>query len=105
MLALAGGLAGYGILVSWVVFAALALVPVSFAVFRVFIPYHLKAYGAEPGRGINLGRFVAGDGLGVLLAQVTGTLLPILVVERAGAGSGGRFTSPGCLHSRWTWSP
>jgi O-antigen/teichoic acid export membrane protein len=92
VLALAGGLAGYGILVSWVIPAALALVPVSFAVFRVFIPAHLKAYGAEPGRGINLfGRFVAGDGLGVLLAQVTATLLPILVVERAGAGPGGRF--------------
>ena len=92
VLILAGGLAGYGILVSWIVPAALALAPVSLAVFKLFIPAHLKTYGTEPGRGTDLfSRYVAGDGLGMLLAQVHSGLLPILVVEQAGAGAGGRF--------------
>lgn len=89
---LARSLAGYGILVSWIVPAALALAPVSLAVFKVFIPAHLKAHGTEPGRGTHLfNRFVAGDGLGMLLAQVHIALLPILVVELAGAQAGGHF--------------
>ncbi len=92
VLALARALAGYGILVSWIVPAALALVPVSLAVFKVFIPAHLQAYGTERRRGTrSFGRFVAGDGLGMLLAQVNATVLPFLVVERAGADAGGRF--------------
>jgi len=38
------------------------------------------------------GRFVAGDGPGMLLAHVKVTLPPLLVVERAGAGAGGTST-------------
>lgn len=92
VLVLARSLAGYGILVSWIVPAALALAPVSLAVFKVFIPAHLRTYGTEPGRGTDLfSRFVAGDGLGMLLAQVHTALLPILVVEQAGARAGGHF--------------
>jgi O-antigen/teichoic acid export membrane protein len=92
VLVLARRLAGYGILVSWIVPAALALVPVSLAIFKVFIPAHLRAHGTETGRGTDLfSRFVAGDGLGILLAQVHTALLPILVVELAGARAGGRF--------------
>ena len=92
VLALARSLAGYGILVSWIVPATLILLPVTLAVFKVFIPAHLKTYGGEPGRGTRLfGRFVAGDGLGMLLAQVNITVLPLLVVEHVGAGVGGHF--------------
>jgi O-antigen/teichoic acid export membrane protein len=98
VLALARSLAGYGILVSWIVPAALALVPVSLAVFKTFIPAHVKAYGTEPGRGTNLfSRFVAGDGLGMMLAQVHTALLPILVMEQAGAEAAGRFYIPWML--------
>jgi O-antigen/teichoic acid export membrane protein len=98
VLAFARSLAGYGILVSWVVPAALALVPVSLAVFKAFIPAHVKAYGTEPGRGTNLfSRFVAGDGVGMMLAQVHTALLPILVMEQAGAGAAGRFYIPWML--------
>jgi O-antigen/teichoic acid export membrane protein len=92
VLALARSLAGYGILVSWIVPAALALLPVTLAVFKIFIPAHVKTYGGKPGQGTSLfGRFVAGDGLGMLLAQINVTLLPLLVVDRAGAGAGGHF--------------
>jgi O-antigen/teichoic acid export membrane protein len=92
VLALAHSLAGYGILASWIVPAALALVPVTLAVFHVFIPAHLKTYGTEPGQGTAFfSRFVAADGLGMLLAQVHTALLPILVMEQAGAGVAGRF--------------
>jgi O-antigen/teichoic acid export membrane protein len=92
VLALARGLAGYGILVSWVVPAALALAPVTLAVFKAFIPVHLEAYGTEPDRGTNLfSRFVVGDGLGMLLAQVPTALLPLLVMEQAGAEAAGHF--------------
>jgi O-antigen/teichoic acid export membrane protein len=98
VLVLARGVAGYGILVSWVVPAAVALVPVSLAVFTVFIPAHLKTYGNQPGREVDLfGRFVAGDGLGMLLSQAHIALVPILVVEQAGAGVGGRFYIPWML--------
>jgi O-antigen/teichoic acid export membrane protein len=92
VLALAGGLAGYGILVSWIVPAALALVPVTLAVFKAFIPAHLRAHGSELGRGTgSFSRFVVGDGLGMLLAQVHTALLPLLVMEQAGAEAAGRF--------------
>jgi O-antigen/teichoic acid export membrane protein len=98
VLALAVSLGGYGILVSWVVPAALAVVPVSLAVFRIFIPSHLEAYGTEPARGIHLfRRFVASDGLGMLLAQLQSALLPILVMEQAGAETAGRFYIPWML--------
>jgi O-antigen/teichoic acid export membrane protein len=92
VLALARGLAGYGILVSWIVPAALALFPVTLVIFKAFIPAHLKAYGTEPGRGTDLfSRFVVGDGFGMLLAQVYTALLPILVMEHAGAEAAGHF--------------
>jgi O-antigen/teichoic acid export membrane protein len=92
VLVLAGSLGGYGIVVSWVVPAALALVPVTLAVVKVFIPAHLKAHGTETGQGTDLfNRFVVGDGLGMLLAQVPIALLPLLVVEQAGAEAAGRF--------------
>ena len=105
VLALAAGLGGYGILVSWVVPAALAVVPVVLAVFKVFIPAHLGVRHRAR-RGTDLfRRFVAGDGLGMLLAQVHTALLPILVMEQAGAETAGRFLFPGCSFSRWTSSP
>ncbi|HET9541389.1 MAG TPA: hypothetical protein VFQ46_12375, partial [Candidatus Limnocylindria bacterium] len=98
VLALAASLGGYGILVSWIVPAALAVVPVSLAVFKIFIPAHLEAYGTEPARGTHLfRRFVASDGLGMLLAQMLSALLPILVMEQAGAETAGRFYIPWML--------
>jgi O-antigen/teichoic acid export membrane protein len=98
VLALAANLGGYGILVSWVVPAALAVVPVSLAVFKIFIPAHLEAYGTEPARGTHLfRRFVASDGLGMVLAQMHSALLPILVMEQAGAETAGRFYIPWML--------
>ena len=98
VLALAASLGGYGILVSWIVPAALAVVPVSLAVFQIFIPAHLEAYGTEPARGTHLfRRYVAGDGLGMLLAQMNSVLLPILVMEQAGAATAGHFYIPWML--------
>ena len=92
VLVLARGLAGYGIVVSWVVPAALALVPVTLAVFKVFIPAHLKAYGTETRRETErFNRFVVGDGLGMLLSQAYIGLLPLLVMGQAGAEAPGRF--------------
>ena len=98
VLALAASFGGYGILVSWIVPAALAVSPVSLAVFKIFIPAHLEAYGTEPARGTHLfRRFVAGDGLGMVLAQMNSVLLPILVMEQAGAETAGRFYIPWML--------
>jgi O-antigen/teichoic acid export membrane protein len=98
VLALAASLGGYGILVSWVAPAALAVVPVSLAVFKIFIPSHLEAYGTEPAQGTHLfRRFVASDGLGMVLAQMLSALFPILVMERAGAEMAGRFYIPWML--------
>ena len=92
VVALAGGLAGYGILVSWVVPAALALLPVTLAIFKAFIPAHLEAYGTEPGQGTHLfSRFVVGDGAGMLLVQLYTAVLPILVMEQAGAAAAGHL--------------
>ena len=98
VLMLARGLAGFGILVSWVAPAVLALVPVSLAVFKVFIPAHVAAHRAQPSSEVALfGRFVAGDGLAMLLSQAHTALLPILVVGQAGADAGGRFYIPWML--------
>jgi O-antigen/teichoic acid export membrane protein len=92
VLVLAPALGGYGIAVSWVVPAAIALVPVTLAVFKVFIPAHLQAYGTETSRGTDLfNRFMVGDGLGMLLAQVYTALLPLLVMQQAGAEAAGHF--------------
>src|SRR4029453_4665483 len=98
VVALAASLGGYGILVSWIVPAALAVVPVSLAVCKIFIPAHLEAYGPDPPRGPHLfRRSVAGDGLGMALAQMNSVLLPILVMEKAGAATAGRFYIPWML--------
>lgn len=86
----------YGIIASWVVPAAVVVVPMSFLIFGVLLPRHMAASSADadspPPRSI--ARFVGGDYLGSIFALAAVDLLPILVVARLGALDNGFFSVP-----------
>ena len=86
----------YGIIASWVVPAAVLVVPVSVLLFRVLLPRHAAASSGDadlpPPRSV--ARFVGGDYLGSIFALAAVDLLPILVVARLGALDNGFFSVP-----------
>ena len=85
--ALAGSLAGAGIYVSWTVPAALSIVPMNIMIFRWFLPSHVVRHrDVEPEGSVGLiGRYVASDFAGSLLASASTALLPLIVLATAGA--------------------
>ena len=86
----------YGIIVSWVVPAAVIVVPMSFLLFRILLPRHTRASTAEADARSprSIARFVGGDYLGSIFALAAVDLLPILVVARLGAMDNGFFSVP-----------
>ena len=89
-----GSLAGVGVFVSWVVPAAIALVPVNILIFR--------RLGEDPAVAsvrphLPLHRFVTAEALAMLMAQLSTTAFPVMVVARAGAAAAGRFAIPWLL--------
>ena len=91
-----GAFGGYGIFISWTLPALLALLPVTVTIFRSLLPQHHVAddVGAP---AIPFGRFVAGDSVGMVCSQLSTTLLPVLVVAKAGVAGGALFYIPWML--------
>ena len=83
-----------GIFLSWVVPMALLLVPVNWFIFRQLVPKHIQATEAqsEPLKIGAIAHYVGGDYLGSLVWTATTGLLPILVLERAGATASAYFS-------------
>ena len=82
-----------GILVSWFVPMALAVLLVTSALAWRWIPAH---EAASPGRALAMGRatllrFVAADYVGSLFALAVTSLLPVLIVAASGARDGAYF--------------
>lgn len=83
--AFAIGLADYGPFASWTVPALLLLLPVNYLIFRRLIPQQAKTKQVTPIVPAQIAKYVAGDYLGSLATIATTTLLPLIVLERAGA--------------------
>lgn len=83
----------HGIFASWTLPVVAAVVPINLLIFRRLIPRHVAATESEaaPVAARQIVRFVAGDYLGALFAETYVTLLPIVVVSRAGAEANAHF--------------
>ncbi|MEU8201050.1 hypothetical protein [Streptosporangium sp. NPDC049046] len=76
-----GGVFG-GIFVSWIVPTAIALIPISWLIFGVIIPKHVKnteVTAANPPRLREVGRFLAGDFPGAFSILLILYLVPVIV--------------------------
>lgn len=82
-----------GVFLSWTAPVLLLVVPMSALIFLRLVPKHVAASApSEAGvRPRTIVRFVAGDYLSSMVWVATVNLLPILVVERAGASAGAYF--------------
>ncbi|MGI8589167.1 MAG: hypothetical protein ACR2M0_16010 [Chloroflexia bacterium] len=83
----------YGIFASWTIPTAISLIPVSLLIFRRLLLQHVKSTEkqAVPLVPRAIARFVAGDYLGALFAEMSTTLLPMLVVSLAGTTANAHF--------------
>lgn len=90
--------ADYGIYASWLVPMALALLPVNWLIFRWLLPNHLAStQGQTRPLGVtDVARYIAGDYFGSLIWTATICLMPLLVLQRAGA------TANGYYYMAWT---
>ncbi len=83
----------YGIFVSWTLSVLLTLIPVNYFVFRNFIPKHANATAekAEPIRIREIGRYIFGNYVASLFNSMSTALLPLLIVQVAGATANAHF--------------
>jgi len=90
--------ADYGVYVSWLLPMAMALLPVNWLIFRRLLPNHLLATQgqAAPFQVADVARYVAGDYFGSLIWTATICLMPLMVLQRAGA------TANGYYYMAWT---
>jgi O-antigen/teichoic acid export membrane protein len=89
LLALGTGVSAMALLTTWVVPAAFALLPVSGLLLFKILPRHAQGREEEDLGG--LGRYFAGDSFGLVLSQLSTTLLPVLVVIRLDTEAAGAF--------------
>ncbi len=82
-----------GIFASWIIPVTLSLIPVNWLIFRYLIPKHVARteQRAEPIHLVSLTRYVGGDYIGSLFVIAASSLLPILVVNRAGTAANAYF--------------
>lgn len=94
LLLFAGSLSGYGIFASWVVPAALAVLPMNLLIFRRFLPAHARRGGeaVEPLVARQVVSYVAADYLGLLFRLISTTLLPLIVIQAVGADATAYFS-------------
>jgi O-antigen/teichoic acid export membrane protein len=94
LVGLAGGSAA-AVFASWALPAAIAVVPVTWLLFRRLVPRHGAAHPATSSLSLRaLARFVGGDYAGSVFAQALLTLMPLLVVALLGSVEGARFYVP-----------
>jgi O-antigen/teichoic acid export membrane protein len=89
LIALGSGVGALALLTTWVVPAAFALLPVSGILLFRLLPRHAAEAEVEDLGG--LGRYFAGDSVGLILSQLSTTLLPVLVVIRLDTEAAGAF--------------
>jgi O-antigen/teichoic acid export membrane protein len=87
------GFAAYGIFLSWAIPTVIGVFLISLIVFRWLIPIHVRN-SREVARPLELNRivrFVTGDYLGALCVLAYVSLLPVIVIDRAGPEAGAYF--------------
>ena len=90
LIALGTGVSALALLTTWVVPAAIALLPVSGLLLWKILPRH--AAGRQEAEDLGgLRRYFAGDSVGLILGQLSTTLLPVLVVIRLDTEAAGAF--------------
>lgn len=89
LIALGAGVSALALLTTWVVPAAVALIPVSGLLLLRVLPKHMA--GAREADLGGLKRYFAGDSVGLVLSQLSTTLLPVLVVIRLDTNAAGAF--------------
>jgi polysaccharide pyruvyl transferase WcaK-like protein/O-antigen/teichoic acid export membrane protein len=89
VLLLGTGVGAFAYLSAWVAPAALALVPISALLFARLLPAHARLREHEDMHGLR--RYFAGDSTGLVLGQISTTLLPVLVITRLGAEANASF--------------
>jgi O-antigen/teichoic acid export membrane protein len=102
LVALATGAIGHGILVAWIVPAALILPVISWPLFRRLLPAHAASYRDGPSPlevhgPRRLVRFLAQDYFGSVLGQASLLCLPLLVVGLLGGSENAYFAIPFAL--------
>lgn len=89
LIALGSGVTALALLTTWVVPAAIALLPVSWLLLFRLLPRLASKADVEDLAGLR--RYFAGDSVGLILSQLSTTLLPVLVVILLDAEAGGAF--------------
>jgi O-antigen/teichoic acid export membrane protein len=86
----------YGIFASWIVPAAVAVLPINLLIFGRLLPRHRTGTVADPEfhDRATLARYIGGDYLGSIFALAITNLLPILIVARLGAEANGYVYVP-----------
>jgi O-antigen/teichoic acid export membrane protein len=91
LIALGSGVGALALLTTWVVPAAFALLPVSGILLLRLLPRHAARAKADAEDLSGLGRYFVGDSAGLILSQLSTTLLPVLVVIRLDPEAAGAF--------------
>ena len=89
LVALADSVPFYGVLASWTLPLALSIVPVNLLISRRLIPRHVQATENQTPPITNLrsqiAAYVAGDYMSTLIWMASTSLLPLIILQRAGA--------------------
>ncbi len=95
---LVGVFADYGVYASWLVPMTLAVLPVNWLISQRLLPKHMAATQThrEPLLVANVARYVAGDYFGSLIWTATICLMPLIVLQKAGA------TASAYYYMAWT---
>ena len=96
IVAFAASLMKFGIFASWTLPLIVLIIPVNYLLFRFLIPRHTKetTRDSEPIRLPQTVKFIFGDYISSMIFVATTSLLPIMVVSRAGATANAYFYLP-----------
>lgn len=96
LLAFARVLPQYGVFASWSLPAMFLILPINALIFRVLIPRHLEQGEHQQVALVprEIVKYTAGDYVGSMIQYATFALLPIIVVDRAGASANAYFYLP-----------
>ena len=93
LLLFVGRFGDFGIFASWTIPVALSLVPINYLIFRRLIPAHVAARATDAMQldAIRIAKYVASDYFGAILLLSISAILPIIVINLAGASANAFF--------------
>ena len=97
LVVLAKQLPQQGIFASWTIAAAVTILPISLLLFRRLIPQHRRQVPSKPDEAPHagqIGRYLAGNYVGVLFGLASTALLPLLVTRESGLTANAYFYQP-----------